>query len=73
MQRQSSRICNGTMRTRKGLLSPKKGLAEPEGQDGIFHSSMIKLGLLCVTVIVLVISMALLRHYLPAPKDLTEL
>jgi len=41
--------------------------------SGIFHSSMIELGLLGLLVLVLVVSITLLRRYAPASKDLSEL
>ena len=44
-----------------------------EGSSGIFHSSMIELGLLGLLVLVLVVSITLLRRYAPASKDLSEL
>jgi uncharacterized membrane protein (DUF373 family) len=43
-----------------------------EGASGIFHSSMIELGLLGLLVLVLVVSITLLRRYAPASKDLSE-
>jgi hypothetical protein len=49
----------------------KEGTWAREGASGIFHSSMIELGLLGL-VIVLVVSITLLRRYAPAPKDLPE-
>lgn len=72
-QRRSSRICNGYNVNPEGALSPKKGLGDPEGPDDIFHPSMIKLGLLCATFYCPGSFHGLLRRYLPAPKDLTEL
>src|SRR6266705_1792781 len=48
----------------------KEGAWATEGSSGIFHSSMIELGLL---VLVLVVSITLLRRYAPASKDLSEL
>jgi phosphate-starvation-inducible protein E len=51
----------------------KEGTWATEGANGVFHSSMIELGLLCLMVIVLVVSIALLRRCAPAPRDVTEL
>jgi hypothetical protein len=51
----------------------KEGTWTTEGASGIFHSSMIELGLLGLLVLVLVVSIALLHHYAPVPKDLPEL
>jgi len=51
----------------------KEGAWATEGANGIFHSSMIELGLLGVLVLVLVASITLLRRYAPASKDLPEL
>ena len=51
----------------------KEGAWATEGANGIFHSSMIELGLLGLLVLVLVVSITLLRRYVPASKDLPEL
>jgi uncharacterized membrane protein (DUF373 family) len=51
----------------------KEGAWTTEGAHGIFHSSMIELGLLGLLVLVLVVSIALLRRYAPASKDYPEL
>src|ERR1700716_1656305 len=51
----------------------KEGAWATEGSSGIFHSSMIELGLLGLLVLVLVVSITLLRRYAPASKDLSEL
>src|SRR6202795_4175200 len=51
----------------------KEGQWATEGSRGIFHSSMIELGLLGLLVLVLVVSITLLRRYAPASKDLSEL
>src|SRR6267378_6268698 len=51
----------------------KEGAWATEGAKGIFHSSMIELGLLGLMVLVLVASIALLRRYAPASKDVPEL
>jgi uncharacterized membrane protein (DUF373 family) len=51
----------------------KEGAWATEGSSGIFHSSMIELGLLGLQVLVLVVSITLLRRYAPASKDLSEL
>ena len=50
----------------------KEGAWTTDGASGIFHSSMVELGLLGLLVLVLVISITLLRHYAPAAKDLQE-
>src|SRR5947209_18624201 len=46
----------------------KEGAWATEGSSGIFHSSMIELGLLGMLVLVLVVSITLLRRYTPASK-----
>jgi len=51
----------------------KEGAWATEGAHGIFRSSMIELGLLGLLVLVLVVSIALLRRFGPASKDLPEL
>ncbi len=51
----------------------KEGAWATEGSSGIFHSSMIELGLLGLLVLVVVVSITLLRRYAPASKDLSEL
>ena len=51
----------------------KDGSWTTEGASGIFHSSMIELGLLGLLVLVLVVSITLLRRCAPTPKDLPEL
>jgi hypothetical protein len=51
----------------------KDGSWTTEGASGIFHSSMIELGLLGLLVLVLVVSITLLRRYDPTSKDLPEL
>ena len=51
----------------------KEGAWATEGSSGIFHSSMIELGLLGLLVLVLVVSITLLRRCAPASKDLSEL
>jgi hypothetical protein len=51
----------------------KEGAWATEGSSGIFHSSMIELGLLGLLVLVLVVSITLLRRYAPASKELSEL
>jgi uncharacterized membrane protein (DUF373 family) len=51
----------------------KDGAWATEGSSGIFHASMIELGLLGLMVLVLVISIALLRRYAPSSKELPEL
>jgi len=51
----------------------KEGAWANESANGIFHSSMLELGLLGVLVLVLVVSIALLRRYAPASKDMPEL
>src|ERR1700704_5064789 len=51
----------------------KEGAWTTEGAHGIFHSSMVELGLLGLLVLVLVVSITLLRRYAPASKDLSEL
>jgi hypothetical protein len=50
----------------------KEGSWATEGASGIFHSSMIELGLLGLLVLVLVVSIALLRRYVPASKDVPD-
>ena len=50
----------------------KEGAWTTDGASGIFHSSMVELGLLGLLVLVLVISITLLRRYAPAAKDLQE-
>jgi hypothetical protein len=51
----------------------KEGAWVTEGSSGIFHSSMIELGLLGLLVLVLVVSIALLRRCAPLSKDLEKL
>jgi hypothetical protein len=51
----------------------KEGAWTTEGASGIFHSSMIELGLLGLLVLVLVVSITLMRRYAPTPKELPEL
>ena len=51
----------------------KDGSWTTEGASGIFHSSMIELGLLGLLVLVLVVSITLLRRCAPTSKDLPEL
>jgi hypothetical protein len=51
----------------------KEGAWTTEGASGIFHSSMIELGLLGLLVLVLVVSITLIRRYAPTPKQLPEL
>ena len=51
----------------------KGGTWTSEAASGIFHSSMIELGLLGLLILVLVISITLLRRYAPIAKDLPEL
>src|ERR1700676_99229 len=51
----------------------KEGAWATEGSSGIFHSSMIELGLLGLLILVLVVSITLLRRYAPASKDLSAL
>jgi uncharacterized membrane protein (DUF373 family) len=51
----------------------KEGAWVTEGSIGIFHSSMLELGLLGLLVLVLVVSIALLRRYPPSSKDLEKL
>jgi hypothetical protein len=48
----------------------KEGAWATEGSSGIFHSSMIELGLLGLLVLVLVVSITLLRRCAPASKEL---
>src|SRR6202790_1248460 len=48
----------------------KEGAWVTEGSSGIFHSSMIELGLLGLLVLVLVVSITLLRRYAPASERL---
>jgi hypothetical protein len=50
----------------------KEGSWATEGASSIFHSSMIELGLLGLLVLVLVVSIALLRRYAPALKDVPD-
>ena len=50
----------------------KEGAWTTEGAHGIFHSSMIELGLLGLLVLVLVVSITLLRRYALARKDIPE-
>ncbi|MBV9574074.1 MAG: hypothetical protein JOY93_08470 [Acidobacteriales bacterium] len=40
---------------------------------GLFHASMLELGLLALVLLVLVFSIALLRRYAPAPKTLENM
>src|SRR5271169_5539871 len=51
----------------------KEGAWVTEGSRGIFHSSMIELGLLGMLVLVLVVSIALLRRCAPSSKNLEKL
>src|ERR1700727_1486915 len=51
----------------------KEGAWATEGSSGIFHSSMIELGLLGLLVFLLVVSISLLRCCDPALKELSEL
>ena len=51
----------------------KEGAWTTEGASGIFHSSMIELGLLGLLVLVLVVSITLMRRYAPTSKELQEL
>jgi len=51
----------------------KDGAWVTEGSRGIFHSSMLELGLLGLLVLVLVGSIALLRRCVPLSKDLEKL
>jgi uncharacterized membrane protein (DUF373 family) len=51
----------------------KEGAWVTEGSRGIFHSSMIELGLLSLLVLVLVVSIVLLRRCAPLSKDLEKL
>jgi hypothetical protein len=44
-----------------------------EGASGIFHSSMIELGLLGLLILVWVVSITLLRRYAPTSNDSPEL
>lgn len=46
----------------------KEGAWASEGSSGIFHASMVELGLLGLLVLVLVVSIALLRRYAPSSK-----
>jgi hypothetical protein len=48
----------------------KEGTWTTEGASGIFHSSMIELGLLGLLILVFVVSITLLRRYAPTSKDL---
>ncbi len=48
----------------------KDGAWASEGARGIFHSSMIELGLLGLLVLVLVVSITLLRRYASASKEI---
>jgi uncharacterized membrane protein (DUF373 family) len=50
----------------------KEGSWATEGASGIFHSSMIELGLLGLLVLVLVVSIVLLRRYVPSSKDVPD-
>src|SRR6201987_1477253 len=50
----------------------KDGAWATESSSGIFHSSMIELGLLGLLVLVLVVSIAILRRYAPSSKDILE-
>jgi uncharacterized membrane protein (DUF373 family) len=50
----------------------KEGSWATEGASGIFHSSMMELGLLGLLVLVLVVSIVLLRRYAPALKDVPD-
>jgi uncharacterized membrane protein (DUF373 family) len=50
----------------------KDGAWATESSSGIFHSSMIELGLLGLLVLVLVVSIAILRRYAPSSKDMLE-
>ncbi|HWY07724.1 MAG TPA: phosphate-starvation-inducible PsiE family protein [Candidatus Acidoferrales bacterium] len=51
----------------------KEGGWATESSSGIFHASMVELGLLGLMVLVLVISIALLRRYAPSTNDLPQL
>jgi uncharacterized membrane protein len=51
----------------------KEGTWTTEGASGIFHSSMIELGLLGLLVLVLVVSITLLRRNVSTSKDSAEL
>ena|ERR1700682_704805 len=51
----------------------KEGVWATDGASGIFHSSMIELGLLGLLVLVLVVSITLLRRYAPTSRNLTEI
>jgi hypothetical protein len=51
----------------------KDGTWATEGSSGIFHASMVELGLLGLMVLVLVVSIALLRRYAPSSQDLPQL
>jgi len=51
----------------------KEGAWATESSSGIFHASMVELGLLGLMVLVLVISIALLRRYAPTSNDLPQL
>jgi uncharacterized membrane protein (DUF373 family) len=46
----------------------KEGAWTTEGASGIFHSSMIELGLLGVLILVLVVSITILRRYAPMER-----
>src|ERR1700680_3732380 len=50
----------------------KEGAWTTDGARGIFHSSMIELGLLGLLVLILVVSITLLRRYAPASKESGE-
>ncbi len=50
----------------------KDGAWATESSSGIFHSSMIELGLLGLLVLVLVVSIAILRRYASSSKDMLE-
>jgi hypothetical protein len=62
---------NATAESHPAQRTRKDGVAE--GARGIFHSSMIELGLLGVLVLVLVVSIPLLRRYARCSKDLPQL
>jgi hypothetical protein len=51
----------------------KEAVWATDGASGIFHSSMIELGLLGLLVFVLVVSITLLRRYAPTSQNLTEI
>ena len=52
---------------------PRKWAWATDGASGIFHSSMIELGLLGLMVLVLVVCITLLRHYAATSQSLQEL